>query len=450
MEKSFGKMLKDYASFKESKCGSSVVTKDEVRALRKEFNESTAKPAGSDDLMKVVRQYATFKKSQTGSSRVTESEVKAIKAKLEESKVEAPKAPVSRMTESKDPEFAKTLKAFAEFKEAKTGSSEITMNERIALRSKYNEAKKAESEAAAKVENKSAKDMSFREAVQAFSKFKEGKTGDGRVTADEIKAIREKLESEKTVSTDVTAKLNEAKKFVRIGQRALKEGDMAMAQDMAGQAGDAMAGLDPNAAPAVGAPATPVDPTIAQQISDVKASVDALATAAGVGNPVDLGADAAAGIPAVEGQPAAGTDPAAPAATQTGLPESVQKIDLNALHEKIQARKQELEEKKAASVTANPYAVKDLTPSEVMKDRLDDANPSLEDNASQLAKVPSAKQISAGTDKDVVRWGKDSTTEMPAAVKKMGESEFDKYVFNNFDFNKLYEMTDGLVGRKRV
>ena len=30
----------------------------------------------------------------------------------------------------------------------------------------------------------------------------------------------------------------------------------------------------------------------------------------------------------------------------------------------------------------------------------------------------------------------------------MGESEFDKYIFDKFDFNKLYEMTDGVIGRK--
>ena len=90
-------MLKDYASFKEAKCGSSVITPEETRALRKEFNES---------------------------------------AKRKVSKV-------GRMTESKDPAFAKLLKQFASFKESKTGSSEITMNERIALRAKFNESKKA-------------------------------------------------------------------------------------------------------------------------------------------------------------------------------------------------------------------------------------------------------------------------------------------------------------------
>ena len=43
MVKTFGKMLKDYASFKEAKCGSSVITPEETRALRKEFNESAKK-----------------------------------------------------------------------------------------------------------------------------------------------------------------------------------------------------------------------------------------------------------------------------------------------------------------------------------------------------------------------------------------------------------------------
>ena len=96
MVKTFGKMLKDYASFKEAKSGSGVITPEETRALRKEFNESVKKEA--------------FK--------------------------------ANRMTESKDPAFAKLLKQFSAFKESKTGNAEITMNERIALRAKFNESKK--------------------------------------------------------------------------------------------------------------------------------------------------------------------------------------------------------------------------------------------------------------------------------------------------------------------
>ena len=136
MVKTFGKMLKDYASFKEAKCGSSVITPEETRALRKEFNESVKRNVSK----------------------------------------------VGRMTESKDPAFAKLLKQFASFKESKTGSSEITMNERIALRAKFNESKKA---------NKA--DTSFTKVIKEYAAFKEAKTGSARVTAGEIHALKEGL-----------------------------------------------------------------------------------------------------------------------------------------------------------------------------------------------------------------------------------------------------------------
>ena len=434
MVKTFGKMLKDYASFKEAKCGSSVITPEETRALRKEFNES---------------------------------------AKRKVSKV-------GRMTESKDPAFAKLLKQFASFKEAKTGSSEITMNERIALRAKFNESKKA---------NKAS--TSFTKVIREYAAFKEAKTGNARVTAGEIHALKEGLAGKTKMSAKPTKKvtkaaefrtalkeyadfkklktgnanakvtaaeydtireaifgkksvrdkLNEAIAAVKAGRAALREGDINAAANMAGQAQDALAGIpDPNA------PAANVDPAIAQQITDVKTAVDALATAAGVGPAVDLGADPNAGVPPVDGQPAAGAAPADPNAAP--MPESTEgKLDLNAIRERIAQRKAELNEGKAASA-ANPYAVKDLTPTAKQPDHIETRNPGVEDNVSQLAKIPTAKQLLTGTDKNVVRWGAGETTEAPKAAAKMGESEFDKYIFDKFDFNKLYEMTDGVIGRK--
>ena len=427
-------MLKDYASFKEAKCGSSVITPEETRALRKEFNES---------------------------------------AKRKVSKV-------GRMTESKDPAFAKLLKQFASFKESKTGSSEITMNERIALRAKFNESKKAKKA-----------DTSFTKVIKEYAAFKEAKTGNARVTAGEIRALKESLAGKTTMSAKLTKKVTKAEEFrtalkeyadfkklktgnanakvtaaeydtireaifgkksvrdklneaiaaVKAGRAALREGDINAAANMAGQAQDALAGIpDPNA------PAANVDPAIAQQITDVKTAVDALATAAGVGPAVNLGADPNAGVPPVDGQPAAGAAPADPNAVS--MPESrTGKLDLNAIRERIAQRKAELNEGKAASA-ANPYAVKDLTPTAKQPDHIETRNPGVEDNVSQLAKIPTAKQLLTGTDKNVVRWGAGETTEAPKAAAKMGESEFDKYIFDKFDFNKLYEMTDGVIGRK--
>ena len=427
-------MLKDYASFKEAKCGSSVITPEETRALRKEFNESAKKTVSKVGRMteskdpafaKLLKQFASFKESKTGSSEITMNERIALRAKFNESK----------KTEKEDTSFAKVLKEYAAFKEAKTGNSRVTADEIHALKENFDKKTKEP----AKPVKKATKAEEFRTALKEYAQFKRVKTGDtnAKVTAAEYDTIREAIFGKKSVGD----KLNEAIAAVKAGRAALREGDINAAANMAGQAQDALAGIpDPNA------PAANVDPAIAQQITDVKTAVDALATAAGVGPAVDLGADPNAGVPPVDGQPAAGAAPADPNAAP--MPESTEgKLDLNAIRERIAQRKAELNEGKAASA-ANPYAVKDLTPTAKQPDHIETRNPGVEDNVSQLAKIPTAKQLLTGTDKNVVRWGAGETTEAPKAAAKMGESEFDKYIFDKFDFNKLYEMTDGVIGRK--
>ena len=434
MVKTFGKMLKDYASFKEAKCGSSVITPEETRALRKEFNESAKRNVSKVGRMteskdpafaKLLKQFASFKESKTGSSEITMNERIALRAKFNESK----------KTEKEDTSFAKVLKEYAAFKEAKTGNSRVTADEIHALKENFDKKTKEP----AKPVKKATKAEEFRTALKEYAQFKRVKTGDtnAKVTAAEYDTIREAIFGKKSVGD----KLNEAIAAVKAGRAALREGDLNAAANMAGQAQDALAGIpDPNA------PAANVDPAIAQQITDVKTAVDALATAAGVGPAVNLGADPNAGVPPVDGQPAAGTAPADPNAVS--MPESkAGKLDLNAIRERIAQRKAELNEGKAASA-ANPYAVKDLTPTAKQPDHIETRNPGVEDNVSQLAKIPTAKQLLTGTDKNVVRWGAGETTEAPKAAAKMGESEFDKYIFDKFDFNKLYEMTDGVIGRK--
>ena len=427
-------MLKDYASFKEAKCGSSVITPEETRALRKEFNESAKKTVSKVGRMteskdpafaKLLKQFASFKESKTGSSEITMNERIALRAKFNESK----------KTEKEDTSFAKVLKEYAAFKEAKTGNSRVTADEIHALKENFDKKTKEP----AKPVKKATKAEEFRTALKEYAQFKKVKTGDtnAKVTAAEYDTIREAIFGKKSVGD----KLNEAIAAVKAGRAALREGDINAAANMAGQAQDALAGIpDPNA------PAANVDPAIAQQITDVKTAVDALATAAGVGPAVDLGADPNAGVPPVDGQPAAGAAPADPNAAP--MPESTEgKLDLNAIRERIAQRKAELNEGKATSA-ANPYAVKDLTPTAKQPDHIETRNPGVEDNVSQLAKIPTAKQLLTGTDKNVVRWGAGETTEAPKAAAKMGESEFDKYIFDKFDFNKLYEMTDGVIGRK--
>lgn len=446
MAKTFGKMLKDYASFKEAKCGSSVITPEETRALRKEFNESAKKETLKADHMtesrdpafaKLLKQFASFKESKTGSSEITMNERIALRAKFNESK----------KADKEDASFAEVLKEYAAFKEAKTGNAKVTAEEIHVLKENFAGKVKESTESTKPAEptKEVTKAEEFRTALKEYAEFKKVKTGDAdaKVTAAEYDTIREAIFGKKTVSD----KLNEAIAAVKAGREALREGDINAAANMAGQAQDALAGVpDPNAAVDPNAPAANVDPAIAQQITDVKTAVDALATAAGVGPAVDLGADPNAGVPPVDGQPAAGVAPADPNAAP--MPESTEgKLDLNAIRERIAQRKAELNEGKAAPA-ANPYAVKDLTPTTKQPDHVETKNPGVEDNVSQLAKIPTAKQLLAGTDKNVVRWGAGETTEAPKAAAKMGESEFDKYIFDKFDFNQLYEMTDGVIGRK--
>lgn len=439
-------MLKDYASFKEAKCGSSVITPEETRALRKEFNESAKKETPKADRMteskdpafaKLLKQFASFKESKTGSSEITMNERIALRAKFNESK----------KADKEDASFASVLKEYAAFKEAKTGNAKVTAEEIHVLKENFAGKVKESTKSveATKPAKKATKAEEFRTALKEYAEFKKVKTGDAnaKVTAAEYDTIREAIFGKKTVND----KLNEAIAAVKAGREALREGDVNAAATMAGQAQDALAGIpDPNAAADPNASAANVDPAIAQQITDVKTAVDALATAAGVGPAVDLGADPNAGVPPVDGQPAAGVAPADPNAAP--MPESTEgKLDLNAIRERIAQRKAELNEGKAAPA-ANPYAVKDLTPTTKQPDHVETKNPGVEDNASQLAKIPTAKQLLAGTDKNVVRWGAGETTEAPKAAAKMGESEFDKYIFDKFDFNQLYEMTDGVIGRK--
>ena len=321
-------MLKDYASFKEAKCGSSVITPEETRALRKEFNESAKRNVSKVGRMteskdpafaKLLKQFASFKESKTGSSEITMNERIALRAKFNESK----------KTEKEDTSFAKVLKEYAAFKEAKTGNSRVTADEIHALKENFDKKTKEPAKPVKKV----TKAEEFRTALKEYAQFKRVKTGDtnAKVTAAEYDTIREAIFGKKTVSD----KLNEAIAAVKAGRAALREGDINAAANMAGQAQDALAGIpDPNA------PAANVDPAIAQQITDVKTAVDALATAAGVGPAVNLGADPNAGVPPVDGQPAAGTAPADPNAVS--MPESkAGKLDLNAIRERIAQRKAE-------------------------------------------------------------------------------------------------------------
>ena len=181
--------------------------------------------------------------------------------------------------------------------------------------------------------------------TEALAQYKEWKKANHGT--DEITQFEEATVARNLILDDITAKLEEAKKLVESGKKHLTEGDVmdagADAQAAAGAVNDATAmGADPAMA---GDPNAAVDPNagaalpqnIVDEISNIKTSIDALATECGIESPVDLGADAGAGVPAVTGAAdpnvdatAGAVDPnAAPADPNAGaapLPESIKSV----------------------------------------------------------------------------------------------------------------------------
>jgi hypothetical protein len=392
--KSFRETVKDYSLYKESKKGTGVVTKNELYALRHEYREALHR--------------------------------ESMKSRMH-----------SHMDESAhDSSFSKVIRDYSEYKMSKCGDSSVSLNERIAIRSAIRSEAMKESKGIANPN-------SLREAVEGYSAYKKARTGNAKLTREEFEAVKKayKAESMKeskssNKSATVIKNLKEAVDCIKLGRHALKEGDVQMAQDMAGQAGAAVDAAGQAAAPVapMGQPA--IDPALVQKITDVKTAVDDLAAAAGVSAPVDLGANPAAGVPPVEGQPAAGAATPDANAAQTGLPES-KRIDIAAVRERIAARKASLDEGVAHHEAFVPGGIANT-----------DFAGSTETNPSQLT-IPTVKQIEKGTDKDVVRWGPGTTTP-PKGVQPVGsvkkestlpEQDVDHYL-ERVDFKKIFDQLD--------
>lgn len=471
MKKLFSEALKEYSAFKESQTGNSKISVAEVKELREEFKrvrketskENSYKDASSKrNFAKVVKNFADFKESKTGSRSITSAEIAMLREGLKE---KGPKevsfekvnhriseAKVQKKTENKS-DFDKLVEQYTNYKLQKTGTKVLTIQERMKLRNEFNrieEAKKAEKDPT-KSEPKTLK-----EAIIAYSEYKKANNGNGKVTREEFEAIRQEFKESKAAANqaaenkpvenkaasapngnDIVKSLKEAADCVRMGRRALKEGDIPLAQDMATQAGNAV-----DAATGAAPDASAIDPTLAQKITDVKVAVDDLATAAGVSAPVDLGANVAANIPPVEGQPVDATT-AAPAPVQEN------KIDVNAVMSRINERKAAIDNKD------NPYNVKDITAGDPTGiDKMEFATAGNETNQSQLAKIPSAQALAKGSDKNVVRFGKDETYTPPKGVQAVGsakkesksldEQDVDRYL-EKLDFKKIFSQSNGVI-----
>lgn len=141
------------------------------------------------------------------------------------------------------------------------------------------------------------------------------------VLAGTLKVENTSKKDEKlTEATDIKSKIREARRNVFKAKIALRENDMLGAADATQAAGDAVNAADAAVPAAEGA----VPQNIVDAISNIKTSVDQLATQCGIESPVDFGGDPNAGVPAVDGtmqDPNAGAAPA-----QQPVMESTDKI----------------------------------------------------------------------------------------------------------------------------
>lgn len=235
--------------------------------------------------------------------------------------------------------FKALVGRYREWKKDTGKSPKLTENEKKILKAKFLERCGKLNETKEEKEPVVAKNPRLEEAIAQYKEWKKAEHNDDEVTAFEEATIAKNL-----VLDDIAKKLQEAKSFVESGKKHLAEGDMmdagADANAAAGAVADATAmgadpaiGGDPNAMaadPNVAGAALPQN--IVDEISQIKTSIDTLATEVGIESPVDLGADANAGVPAVTGATDPNVDATAPvnpnanAVVAAPMPESIKSV----------------------------------------------------------------------------------------------------------------------------
>lgn len=312
----------------------------------KEFDEADVKDLTVEDVVKAVNETGYVDDVTESTKLCPDCILKAID-KLIDKKLDNEEPKEGDFEGMEDVQFEESVEGFKkvvaqyrEWKKANYNTAKLTEDEKETLKAKFlekvselNENKEAE---------KPAENARLTEALAQYKEWKKANHG-----TDEITKFEEATVARNLVLDDITAKLEEAKKLVESGKKHLTEGDVmdagADAQAAAGAVNDATAmGADPAMA---GDPNAAVDPNagaalpqnIVDEISNIKTSIDALATECGIESPVDLGADAGAGVPAVTGAAdpnvdatAGAVDPnAAPADPNAGaapLPESIKSV----------------------------------------------------------------------------------------------------------------------------
>jgi hypothetical protein len=217
----------------------------------------------------LVKEYSSWKLQEKGNGKLSRSELTKLR--------EAYKAKAGTTAALRE-----TVTQYKAWKLQKYGTDKLTEKEVAAL--------KATAKKVPLKEKKELKENNWETYLSNYKKFKESKEGAGaKISYKELKILKENFKeaSEKKVH--------------------LQEADAGF--DPAGAApapGDPNAmGADPLAAG--GAPAAPVDPTLAAGLQDAFQSLKTALDSAGVPTDNPLGADPNAGIPPVDGMQA---DPA--------------------------------------------------------------------------------------------------------------------------------------------
>lgn len=371
----FGKMVKDYASFKESKNGSKVVTKEEKIALHKEFlkmkEAKLQKSKKIKDFSEFVTSYREWKKTNYGSSKLNEAEKKSLKESF----------------------FNKNSKA--KLQESKSTKSAVM----------------------------SAKAKRFEEAINDYAEWKSKNQGTSKISEAEKVEVMKGLLLE-----DIKSKVAEAKKFTREARKHLIEGDLMDAGGAAQTAGDTINTADAMAGQAAMGdamvPAQEIPQAIVDEIANIKASVDTLATEIGIQSPVDLGADPNAGIPATTGVADPNADMAMAADAPMADPNAAMvESTISTIKSRLAAREEKLNEGKTNLVfNAEDEAINNnpnLTAPRADVDKK---------NSEDTMPVPSTKEILNGTKKGEIAAAKTWPTEKitdPAdkKLKNIEESE---------------------------
>lgn len=385
----FSEAVKSYSQWKLENKGTSKVSSKELAALRKQYREGNIvdtkrRPTSMREGAALLRRYSSWKLKEHGTSKVTEAERRLL---LKESaSLREPKVSLSR-----------EIKKYSEWKEMNHGTSKVTMREVAVLKKHL---------------------------------LRESECEDCEPQQEEQPEAGE----EKLTESTIRESMREARKAIYRAKKALREGDMAMAQDATMDAADAMPPADGVAdAAAQGA----VPQNIVDAVSAIQASVNDLATQCGIEPPVDPAADPNAGVPAVDGV----ADPNAAAGAPAGADPMMEAKDLKDVKNRLKEREERINSVKAMNTVQNPLA-----------DIGDTVNPEMyaarkvnKTDSPDTVPTPSTQSLISGTEKGATKW--------PTEKLNVRESSADAYLERRIqeskdaeDFSWAKILQSGILG----